>query len=190
MSLASLPGKAGVVPVSNPVPVLVLSGPIGVGKSTVLGEVSDLLREMNESFVAVDFDALTQVFPQPDPFGMGIGSRNLAAVWANAAAVGARRMVLASVIETDYDLGLILEAIPGADPFVIRLTADESTLGERIRRREIGSARGWHLERSFELADVLRRAGLEDAVVESDDRRLREIGCEVLRVAGWPSPAP
>jgi hypothetical protein len=174
--------------VSDRVPVLVLSGPIGVGKTTILGEVSDLLRELGEHFVAIDFDALTQVFPWPDPFGMGIGSRNLAAVWANAAAVGARRMVLASVIETDYDLGLILDAVPGAEPFVIRLAADESVLTDRIRRREIGSARGWHLERSFELADILRRAGLEDAVVESDDRRIRDIGREVLRVAGWPTP--
>jgi hypothetical protein len=169
--------------------VLVLSGPIGVGKTTVLGEVADLLREMDEAFVAVDFDALTQVFPRSDPLGMEIGSRNLAAVWANATAMGARRMVLASVVETDYDLGLILEAVPGAEPFVVRLSADESTLDDRIRRREIGSARGWHLERSFELADVLRRAGLEDAVVESDDRRIRDIAIEVLQVASWPVPA-
>jgi hypothetical protein len=34
----------------------------------------------------------------------------------------------------------------------------------------------------------LRRAGLEDAVVESDDRPTREIGLEILRLAGWPTP--
>ena len=175
---------------SDLVPVLVLSGPIGVGKTTLLGEVADLLREVGETFVAVDLDGLTQVFPRPagDPQAMGLGAQNLAAVWVNAASVGARRMVLASVIETDYDLGLVLEAVPGANPFIVRLTADEATLFDRVRRREIGTARGWHLERSFELAESLRRAGLEDAVVESDDRPVREIGREILSLAGWPTP--
>jgi hypothetical protein len=161
-----------------------------VGKSTLLGEVADLLREVDEAFVAVDLDGLTQVFPRPpgDPHGLGVGARNLATVWVNAVTAGARRMVLASVIETDYDLGVVLDAVPGSHPFVVRLAADEDILFERVRRREIGTARGWHLERSFELAEVLRRAGLEDAVVESDDRPIREIGLEILRLAGWPTP--
>jgi hypothetical protein len=179
-----------VVTVSDLIPVLVLSGPIGVGKSTLLGEIADLLREADEAFVAVDLDGLTQVFPRPpgDPHALGVGARNLATVWMNAAAAGARRMVLASVIETDYDLGVVLEAVPGANPFVVRLAADEATLFDRVRRREIGTARGWHLERSFALAEILRRAGLEDAVVQSDDRPIREIGLEILRVADWPVP--
>ncbi len=173
------------------IPILALSGSIGSGKTTLLGELSELLVEAGEAFAAIDLDGLTQVFPRPegDPHGMGLGARNLAAVWANAAADGADRLVLATVIETDHDLELLLGAVPDPTPFVVRLAVDDATLLTRVRGRELGTSLEWHLSRSIELAGILETAGVEDAVIRSDDRPIRQIALEILNAAGWPAPS-
>jgi len=171
--------------------MLVLSGSIGVGKTTLLGEVADVLAERGVAFAAIDIDATTQVFPRPpdDPQGMRIAARNLKALWANAREAGAERLVLASVIESSSDLSPLVAVVPDAAPFVVLLEASRDVRAARVRRREIGSALDWHLERSDELARTLGEAGVEDAVVASDDRPLREIAVEALRVAGWVGPS-
>ncbi|MCH7585321.1 MAG: hypothetical protein IH941_09185 [Acidobacteria bacterium] len=172
------------------VPVLVVSGSIGSGKTTLLGELADLLIEAGEAFAAIEVDAFTQVFPRPksDPYAMELAVRNLAAVWTNAASAGARRLVLASVIETSADLDALLGAVPGADPFVVRLAVDDAALLARVRRRELGTALAWHLDRSIELARILEAAAVEDVVVESDERAIRQIALEILQAAEWPVP--
>lgn len=169
------------------IPMLILSGSIGAGKTTLLGEVSDVLIDRGSAFTSIDIDAVTQVFPRSegDPFGMLLAARNLRAIWENARAAGAERLVLASVIESRDDLEPIVAAVPDADPFVVLLEAPDEILQERVRRREIGSALGWHLERSRELAGNLRASGVADAVVQSDDRPIRAIAEEILAAAGW-----
>ena len=171
-------------------PVLVINGPVGAGKTTMLGELSDLLREEGASFLAIDLDALAQLWPQPaaDPFGLELAVRNLADVWANAAAAGAERLVLASVVESPADLDAMTSAIPHAEPFVCRLDASVAELQRRLAEREIGTGRGWHLDRAAELAEILAAAGVDDAIVETTGRAVRAIGIEILATAGWPHP--
>jgi hypothetical protein len=69
---------------------------------------------------------------------------------------------------------------------VVRLHAPLAVLEQRIRRREPASpdgeldgARWW--TRHFEGEHP------EDHLVESDQRPLREIAGDVLRLAGWPT---
>ena len=45
------------------VPVLLLSGSMGAGKTTVMGEISDLLQEADVSHATLDFDCLSQIHP-------------------------------------------------------------------------------------------------------------------------------
>ncbi len=172
------------------VPVIVLNGPIGVGKSVVLGEVSDLLQEVEASHCAVDLDALSQTFPRHsnDWFMLRLAVDNLRAVWSNAAQAGAERLVLASVVETISDLQLMLGAVPGAVPFVCRLHAPVALLHERLRRREIGTGLDSHLRRASELATILEDGEVDDVVVDASDRPLRSIAADVLEAAGWPRP--
>lgn len=172
-------------------PVLVVSGSIGAGKTTVLGEIADLLRSCGESFGAVDYDAFTQVFPAPedDPFRIRFGATVLGGYWKAAAGQGATRLVIAGVVESEADLAAMLEGIPGAEPFVVHLAVDMGTLERRVTRRETGSGRDWHLARTAELHRALPRPGTIDAVVEAgDDRTVGEVAGEILRLAGWPLP--
>lgn len=174
--------------VDRSTPVLVINGTIGSGKTTVLGEISDLLNEANVPHAAVDFDALTQVFPRDysDAFGWRIGARNLEAIWDNAQRAGAERLVLASVIENRDELDLIRGAVPNARLFVCRLDAPTETLVRRVRRREVGSGRARHLDRAVELAAKLQAGEVDDLVIDTMGRPVRAIAAEILEACGWP----
>ena len=67
------------------VPVLLLSGSMGAGKTTVMGEVSDLLQEADVPHATLDFDCLSQIHPRAgdDPRAAGLGYRNLQSIWPN-----------------------------------------------------------------------------------------------------------
>ena len=170
------------------VPVLVLTGPIGVGKTALSDEISDLLQRAGEPHVQIDMDSLSWCYPRPegDPHAIGLRFRNLAAIWPNFVAAGARRAVIDAVVEARADLERYTGAIPEADLTVVRLRASPATLEERIRRRMPGAGLEWHLDRAPGLATMKDRAAVEDHLVETDVRSVREIAEEVLDRAGWP----
>jgi len=82
------------------VPTLLITGPIGAGKTAVAGEVSRLLERNGAAHAMVDVDALGQSFPRPanDRFHHRLALRNLAAVWSNCRKAGARRLILARAV--------------------------------------------------------------------------------------------
>jgi adenylylsulfate kinase-like enzyme len=114
------------------VPVLLITGPVGVGKSTIALEVSNLLERVGTSHAVVDLDALGWAYSSPpdDPYNTRLALRNLAAVWANYAAIGVERLVIAYVVETHAELDAYREAIPGAELTIVRLRAASETLRE------------------------------------------------------------
>ena len=122
------------------VPVLILSGPIGVGKTTVADEVSTLIDDrIPHTFL--DLDALCQTYPRPpgDRFGSILGLQNLRSAWANARASGSLNLILPRVVETTQELDQIAACIPGAAPLICQLEATPATLETRLKGREIGS---------------------------------------------------
>jgi hypothetical protein len=171
------------------VPVLVVTGPVGVGKTTVASEISEQLAAAGEPHAFVDVDALRWSYPSPpgDRFRVALAMRNLAAVWANFRAEGARRLVLADVVESRDELGRFDEAVPDAQVQVVRLTAGSKLLVARVRQRELGSGREWHARRAIELAEIMERNRVEDLLVATDDRPVTEIAREILRRSGWPT---
>jgi adenylylsulfate kinase-like enzyme len=170
------------------VPVLLITGPVGVGKSSVLGEITEILEGAGVSFAAVDLDALSWCYPSPpgdDRFRSGLALRNLAAIWRNFRAAGAERLVLARVIESRDELARYRKAIPGAGIVVVRLAARLRTLQARAKRREIGLGRAWHVRRAAELARIMDRAAVEDVRIETDGRTVNAIAREILDRVGW-----
>lgn len=87
------------------VPVLIIPGPPGAGKTTIAFAVSDRPQGAGSPHAVVDLDALGWCYPRPedDPFHMDLRLTNLSAVWANHHAAGARRLVVATVVETADD---------------------------------------------------------------------------------------
>ncbi|HEU4561004.1 MAG TPA: hypothetical protein VFS20_24345 [Longimicrobium sp.] len=171
-----------------PVPVLALSGPVGVGKTTVLEEIHDVLASHGVPHACVERDALAYSWPPRGHFNDQAALENLAAVWANFRAAGAGRLVVAGVIERVADLDGYRRAVPGAQITVCRLTAAAATRAARLRAREVGAGLEWHLRRTEELEAILDAVRLHDFAVDNDARPVREVATEVLARAGWLPP--
>ncbi len=169
------------------VPTLIVTGPVGVGKTAVALEVSELLEGRGVAHAVVDLDALGWCYPEPadDRFNTALALRNLAAIWKNYRTAGAARLVIARVIEAREELEPFRAAVPGAEIVVVRLRAPIDTLVERVNLREIGSANEWHVRRAAELAMLMDQQRVEDHLVETGGRSITEVAEEVLERIGW-----
>lgn len=169
------------------VPVLIVTGPVGAGKTSVASEISEILEEARVPHALVDIDALRGCYPRTtdDPYQVRLAMRNLAAVWRNFREEGAARLVAADVIESRDELEGYRQAVPGAQILVARLRAGPETLRERIAQREIGSGLDRHLRRAVELARQMERDRVEDFAVQTDGKPVGEVAREVLVRSGW-----
>lgn len=167
------------------VPLLLITGTVGVGKTSVGEEVSEILTTRQVPHAFVDLDALANSWPTQGRFNEELAFRNLASVWANFQAAGAERLVVAFVAESRDDLKRYEEAVPGAELTICRLVASQETREARLRAREVGSGLSWHLNRTVELENILQAVALEDFCVENEGRSLEAVALEVLQKAGW-----
>lgn len=168
------------------IPMLIISGSLGSGKTSVLSEASDLLAKAGVAHAAIDLDWLAIMYPSQGNYGQQLVLENLTAIWPVYSAAGAERLLLARVLEDRSELEYYREAVPGAEPIVCRLTASAKTMRERLRVREPGMFQAEALARSVELADILESARAEDFTVDNDgDRSITEVAGEVLSRAGW-----
>lgn len=171
----------------NPIPLLIISGPVGVGKTSSAEEVSNLLVEQSVPHTLIDLDCLGETYPREpnDRFGSNLMLTNLRSIWGNCVAVGSKNLVLARVIETDIDKQNIVECVPRAMPVVCQLRADNDTLVSRVRKREIGTGAAWHEQRSRELAASLQSGAPVDFEVDTEGKSIIAIADEIVRQVLW-----
>jgi predicted kinase len=169
------------------VPVLLVTGPVGVGKTSVLQAANALLIDAGAQHATVELEEIAGCWA--DKVGSSrarLVYANLAAIWSNFAALGASRLLLSGLVEQRTELRLVSEAVPGAAVTLVRLHAPFSVLKQRIRHREPGNPEPeidgarWWVER-------LDRTRPEDHLVETDDQSVEDIAREVLRLASWPT---
>ncbi|HEX9988392.1 MAG TPA: hypothetical protein VGE45_07940 [Chloroflexia bacterium] len=167
--------------------VLVLTGPVGVGKTAVAGALSILLEGKGIAHTLIDMDWLRWCYPTPtdDPFHMALGLRNLTAVWSNYRAAGAMRLILVDIVETRAALAEYQTAIPGASILVVRLQAPLPAILHRLRGRESGASLAWHEQRAGELARLMEEQAVEDLLIQTEGKTVEEIAGEVLTQTGW-----
>ncbi len=171
------------------IPTLLITGPVGVGKTTVAAAISDDLTERDIPNGLIDLDALRWAHPRPagDPFHGALGLRNLAAVAANYRAAGVTSLLLVDVLESREQLAHYYNVIPGAVIQVVRLTAAPATMAGRITKREHGAAgHDWHQQRAVELTAIFAREQPEDILIDTDGKSPQVIATEILARAGWP----
>jgi adenylylsulfate kinase len=170
--------------------VLLLSGTVGVGKTTVAGAVGDLLRGLRVPNAVIDLDGLRAAWPTPDgdPFHGALMLRNLRAVAANHRDAGAQRLVLAGVAETRADRDGIETAV-GEPVLLCRLRVEPTVLRARLVDRHQHDPEGlrWHLDRAPKLDRILDAAALEDVAVDATTASVVEVARDVLAAAGWAS---
>lgn len=166
--------------------VLVVSGPAGVGKTSVAFEVSLHLQAAEIGHAVIDTDELDHVYPSPDDLET-LTERNLAAVWQAFAERGTQRLILAGVyLDQPSELEWIARAVPDAHFTLVRLRASESALHARLRRREIGTGMPSQWERTKGQVARLRADGRPDLhEIETDGRSVTEIAREVFDL--WPA---
>src|SRR5687768_2497763 len=99
---------------SSHLKVLIISGSMGSGKTTVLGEASDLLTMANVCHAAIDMDCLG-LGHLPAGASDDLTARNLAAVWNNYAAAGLGRLLVGEALDSAVKRQAIQQAIPGAE---------------------------------------------------------------------------
>lgn len=162
-------------------PVVVVTGPVGAGKSTVAAALSDLLAERGWRNALIDMDYLRWLQPaQPgDRFSAALGLRNLAAVWPNLVEAGARGVILADVVEDMAQRATYEALMPGSVVTVVRLNVPLAVILRRLEGRESAESLAWHQQRAPELQGIMERAGIGDIVINCGERTPWEIASDI-----------
>jgi len=171
--------------------VVVVTGPPGVGKTSVLTALVDALSDDGVPHAAIEVEALRWAHPAvSDDQEM----RHLDALCASYRQVGHDLLLLAQTIETDDDLTRLLDAAGADDQFMVRLQASPSTLVRRLVERE---PEGWSglpdlLAHTQRLAVSMPALAGVDLVLSSEGERPRILAeriraaCPVKLTAGRP----
>jgi hypothetical protein len=166
------------------VQVLVITGSRGSGKTTVMAEASDILAAAGIVHAAIDMDVLG-IAHVPSAGALDLACRNLASVWANYAASGVTRLLVAEAVESGDDLDRIRRAIPDSELVVCRLTASLETMERRVLLREPGMLQASLVARVAELDAQLDAARLEDFSLDNDAAAVTDTAGALLVRAGW-----
>jgi hypothetical protein len=148
--------------------ILLISGPTGVGKSTIGFEL--YLRYLRAGLTAgyIDLGQIGFISPgRPgDPGQHRLRAQNLAAMWRNYHAAGATHLVATGRVDSEAAVSTYRAALPAAAITLCRLHAGRTELTRRIMSRRDGGSwpepgdplRGQSAEY---LADVADRAAAE-----------------------------
>jgi hypothetical protein len=169
-------------------PVLLITGPVGVGKTAVAFETMALLEANDTPHAFFDGDWFTYFHPKPvdDPFGERFAIEALRVLVPQLREeLGLDRLILARVLWERDSLGRYRQAIPDAEITVVRLDAPLDVIDARIRHREAGAAVDWYLARARELDAHWKAHPVEDLLVETADRSVGEIAQEIVGAMGW-----
>ncbi len=144
--------------------LLIITGSMGSGKTSVLGEASDILALQGIPHAAIDLDMLGMAHLPVTAENNDVMYRNLKTVWHNYAALGVDRLLLARAIENQASI---------------------ETMQQRVGSRELGVCRTQYIDRVITLNSALDRALLENFVITNEGRSLTEVAKEVLERARW-----
>jgi predicted kinase len=173
-----------VVKQSNGVSLLLITGTMGSGKSTVMAEVSDLLALRKLEHAAIDVDTLGVAWLSSSK-NDDVMDANLECVCRNYASLGVRRFLVARALESPAELERCRRATLAENVAVCRLTANLATLQQRVKQREPGVLQAEFVARVETLDASLNRAALEDFTIANEERSITDVAREMLLRAGW-----
>jgi len=154
------------------IPVIVITGTVGAGKSTVMRALSEALEARGIRHAVIDQDYLRWVYPAPegDRFAAQLGLRNLSAIWPNLRELGLGCVLMADVAEHPSQFVQYETAMPGTTVTVVRLIVPMPLILARLEGRETGESLAWSQHRAPELHGIQERAGIGNLVVDVGQR--------------------
>lgn len=167
--------------------MLIITGTMGAGKTSVLAEASDILAQRQIVHAAIDLDALGLAHLPSAARSDGVMYDNLRSICRNYAALGVRRFLVARAIEDGAQLKLCRDIVPVVNTVVCRLTASIEAMKRRVQTRDSGISQQECATRVAKLNAILDRARLEDFAVANENRSLTDVALEMLVKAGWIS---
>ena len=175
-------------PMSSPVPVLLITGPVGVGKTSTAGAVSSLLSQQGILHAWVDLPQISQALPErdADPWNEQLAHRNLACMWQNFRAVGVERLIVTRVLESRSLVHRIEEAVPAAQVVVVRLRAPLEIIQARLRARDREPE--WFLDAAEHLVPAMDEQPVEDYLIDNSSSSIDQTAREVLSAVAWLTP--
>jgi thymidylate kinase len=147
---------------------VLITGPPGAGKTTVLTVLMNLLEADASDYAAVEVEALALAHPWPDA---GVAFAHLEVVASTYRGRGYPLLLVTATIEDAEYLRRLRDALPSDDILLVRLDAPPDVLRERLTRREpsdwIGLPR--LLEAARELATSIAALPDVDLVLDTAD---------------------
>lgn len=164
------------------IPALVITGPVGAGKSTTLSAISLVLERSGIQHAVVDMDYLRWILPSPpgDAFAARIGYQNLAAIWPNLRSIPLEWVLLGDVVESRSQIAEYTSAMPGTEVTVVRLDVPMPLIMERLRGRETDDTIEWFSNRAPELQEIMEREKVADVVIDVGHRSPEDIAAEIV----------
>ena len=162
--------------------ILLLTGPPGAGKTTVLTALMGLLEADDVSYAALEVEALSLVHPWPDD---DAAFAHLEFAAKSFQARGYPLLLVSATIEDDDYLRRLLDSLPRGDVVFVRLDAPPDLLRKRLTEREppdwVGLPR--LLDATGELARSIASLPSVDIVLSTVNAEPRELAaaiCEAI----------
>jgi predicted ABC-type ATPase len=170
------------------VPVLWLTGPAGVGKTTASWQIFTEVAQAGMSAAFVDTDQLCMCYPAPsqDPDRQRIKAQNLAAMLPRYQLAGAQCVIANGVL--DPVKGLYLDLLAEAEVTVCRMRADRAELTRRLAGRHgPGHDLVDVLKEALDEADAMDASDFADGCVDTTNLTMAEVvGLVRERCRTWP----
>lgn len=166
------------------VPMVIITGPVGIGKTTVAEALATQLESCNVAYWVMDIDRLTDFAPRSpgDRFGFGMSTAGIASLWPVMRSAGVRVVIFPRVVESPWEVERLRNSIPGATALVVRLRASLETLESRIRGRSLGPQQAFDLQRTRELLPLMEATHPSDVVVDTEGRRPEAVAKDIQAV--------
>jgi adenylate kinase family enzyme len=157
---------------------VVITGPPGAGKSSVLGALSDALSGDDVAHATIEVEALVWAHPalSDDQW-----ARHVRLAWQLYRDARHELLLVAQTLETDDDVAQLLAAVGAEEVFLVRLEAHPDALVERIVRREPANWSGLRalVDHAQELAESMPALASVDLVLTTDDQRPEDVAARV-----------